>query len=215
LLWSMAKEDVTQLLRTFVHNDLEELRASGYRPALFEVAVRGRFGSTLPDKLNHVPIRGRLDRVDVKREDGKAHVRVVDYKYTESAAPKTEDRDLATAALRGKRLQPPLYLLAAKSVLGEEPAVPDAAAFYFLAPHWPNGPVERTALTTVCGEGTVRVILEGVRDGRFFILPGDYCKHCEFSAACRRSHHPTKWREADDKHKHILEDVRRQKAGAT
>jgi len=215
LLWSLAKEDVTQLLRTFVHNDLEELRASGYRPALFEVAVRGRFGSTLPDTLNHVPIRGRLDRVDVKREDGKAHVRVVDYKYTESAVPKTEDRDLATAALRGKRLQPPLYLLAAKSVLGKEPAVPDAAAFYFLAPHWPNGPVERTTLTTVCGEETVRVILEGVRDGRFFILPGDYCKHCEFSAACRRSHHPTKWREGDDKHKQILEDVRRQKAGAT
>jgi ATP-dependent helicase/nuclease subunit B len=215
LLWSLAKEDVVRLLKTFVHDDLEELRASGYRPALFEVAVRGRFGPALADTLKDVPIRGRVDRVDVTRKDGKAHVRVVDYKYTESAAPKPEDRDLATAALRGKRLQPPLYLLAAKSVLGEEPAVPDAAAFYFLAPHWPNGPVDRTVLTTVCGEETVRVILEGVRDGRFFILPGDYCKHCEFSAACRRSHHPTKWREREDKHKQVLEDVRRQKARTT
>lgn len=215
LLWSLAKENVTRLLRTFIHNDLEELRESGYRPTLFEVSVKGRFGSALPETLNHVPIRGCVDRVDVKREDGKTHVRVVDYKYTESAAPKPEDRDLTMAAVRGKRLQPPLYLLAAKSVLGEEPAVPDSASFYFLAPHWPKGPVERTTLTTVCGEETVRVILEGVREGRFFILPGDYCKHCEFSAACRRSHHPTKWREGEDKHKQVLEDVRKQKAGAT
>src|SRR5207244_13178826 len=112
LLWSLVKEDLTCVVRTFVENDLQELRASGYRPILFEVAVTGSFGTTLPDPLNHVPIRGRLERVDVRREDGQAHVRIVDYKYTESSGPKLEDRDLATAALRGKRLQPPLYLLA-------------------------------------------------------------------------------------------------------
>src|SRR5712692_2604553 len=191
LLWSLVKEDLTRLVRIFVENDLQELRASGYCPILFEVAVTGSFGTTLPDPLNHVPIRGRLDRVDVRREDGQAHVRIVDYKYTESSGPKLEDRDLATAALRGKRLQPPLYLLAATGVLKEEPAVPDEAAFYFLAPYWPNGPVVRTGLATVCGEGTVRVVLEGVRHGRFFILPGEYCDYCEFSSACRRTHHPT------------------------
>src|SRR5213593_3494411 len=157
LLWSLVKEDLTRLVRTFIENDLQELRASGYRPLLFEVAVTGSFGATLPDTQRHVPIRGRLDRVDVRRENGQAHVRIVDYKYTESGGPKLEDRDLATAALRGKRLQPPLYLLAATGVLKEEPAVPDEAAFYFLAPYWPNGPVVRTGLAAVCGEGTVRV----------------------------------------------------------
>ena len=213
LLWSLVKEDLTCLVRTFVENDLQELRASGYRPILFEVAVTGSFGTTLPDPLNHVPIRGRLDRVDVRREDGQAHVRIVDYKYTESSGPKLEDRDLATASLRGKRLQPPLYLLAATGVLKEEPAVPDEAAFYFLAPYWPNGPVVRTGLTAVCGEGTVRVVLEGVRKGRFFILPGEYCDYCEFSSACRRTHHPTKWRQRDNPEKRILEALRQQKAG--
>ena len=213
LLWSLVKEDLTCLVRTFVENDLQELRASGYRPILFEVAVTGSFGTTLPDPLNHVPIRGRLDRVDVRREDGQAHVRIVDYKYTESSGPKLEDRDLATAALRGKRLQPPLYLLAATGVLKEEPAVPDEAAFYFLAPYWPNGPVVRTRLTAVCGEGTVRVVLEGIRHGRFFILPGEYCDYCEFSSACRRTHHPTKWRQRDNPEKRILEALRQQKAG--
>jgi len=212
LLWSLVKEDLTRLVRTFVENDLQELQASGYRPILFEEAVTGSFGATLPDPLNHVPIRGRLDRVDVRREAGQAHVRVVDYKYTESGAPKLEDRDLATAAVRGKRLQPPLYLLAASGVLKEEPAVPDEAAFYFLAPYWPNGPVVRTGLTAVCGEGTVRVVLEGVRKGRFFILPGEYCDYCEFSSACRRTHHPTKWRQRDNAEKRILEDLRQQKA---
>src|SRR2546427_748572 len=212
LLWSLVKEDLTRLVRTFIENDLQELRASGYRPLLFEVAVTGSFGATLPDTERHVPIRGRLDRVDVRRDDGQAHVRIVDYKYTESSGPKLEDRDLATAALRGKRLQPPLYLLAATGVLKEEPAVPDEAAFYFLAPYWPNGPVVRTGLTAVCGEGTVRVVFEGVRHGRFFILPGEYCDYCEFSSACRRTHHPTKWRQRDNAAKRILEDLRQQKA---
>jgi ATP-dependent helicase/nuclease subunit B len=213
LLWSLVKEDLTRLVRTFIENDLQELRTSGYRPVLFEVAVTGSFGATLSDTLSHVPIRGRLDRVDVRRDDGRAHVRVVDYKYTESSAPKLEDRDLATAALRGKRLQPPLYLLAADGVLGKEPAVPDEAAFYFLAPYWPNGPVARTALGEVRGEGTVRVILEGVRHGRFFILPGEYCDYCEFASACRRTHHPTKWRQKDNAEKRTLEGLRQQQSG--
>src|SRR5439155_9834889 len=213
LLWSVLKEGLTLLVRTFIENDLQELRASGYRPILFEEAVTGSFGATLPGPLNHVPIRGRLDRVDVRRDNGQAHVRIVDYKYTESRGPKLEDRDLATAALRGKRLQPPLYLLAAQNVLGKEPAVADEAAFYFLAPNWPNGPVVRTGLVAICGEGTVRVILEGVKQGRFFILPGEYCDYCEFSSACRRTHHPTKWRLRDNAEKRILEDLRRQKAG--
>jgi ATP-dependent helicase/nuclease subunit B len=212
LLWSLVKEDLTRLVRTFIENDLQELRASGYRPILFEVAVTGAFGATLPDTERHVPIRGRLDRVDLRRDNGQAHVRIVDYKYTESRGPKLEDRDLATAALRGKRLQPPLYLLAATGVFKEEPAVADEAAFYFLAPYWPNGPVVRTGLAAFCGEGTVRVILEGVRHGRFFILPGEYCDYCEFSSACRRTHHPTKWRQRDNAEKRILEDLRQQKA---
>src|SRR5438309_7753240 len=143
LLWSLVKEDLTRLVRTFVENDLQELRTSGYRPILFEVAVTGSFGATLPDPLNHVPIRGRLDRVDVRQEEGQAHVRIVDYKYTESSGPKLEDRDLATAALRGKRLQPPLYLLAATGVLKEEPAVPDEAALHILVPYRHDGPVVR------------------------------------------------------------------------
>src|SRR5437867_3852581 len=128
LLWSLVKEDLTRLVRTFIENDLQELRASGYRPLLFEVAVTGSFGAALPDTERHVPIRGRLDRVDVRRENGQARVGSADYKYTESSGPKLEDRDLATAALRGKRLQPPMYLLAATGVLKEEPAVPDEAA---------------------------------------------------------------------------------------
>src|SRR3989442_4249134 len=96
LLWSLVKEDLTRLVRTFIENDLQELRASGYRPLLFEVAVTGSFGATLPDTERHVPIRGRLDRVDVRREDGPAPVRILDSKYTETNGAQTEDRDLAT-----------------------------------------------------------------------------------------------------------------------
>src|SRR5207245_9202642 len=92
LLWSLVKEDLTRLVRTFIENDLQELRASGYRPLLFEVAVTGSFGATLPDTERHVPIRRRLDRGDVRRCTGQAQVRIVGYGYTEPGGPRRADR---------------------------------------------------------------------------------------------------------------------------
>jgi len=68
--------------------------------------------------------------------------------------------DLATAAVRGVRLQPPMYLLAAKDVMGE-PAVPESAAFYFLAPKRKGGPVDRSRPTQV-GRALKRLGIEHI-----------------------------------------------------
>jgi ATP-dependent helicase/nuclease subunit B len=216
LVWALAKEEIARLVERFVQADLADLRETGYVPTLFEVPATGRFGHELPEDLRHVPIRGRLDRVDVKRADGKAHVRVVDYKYTQARALKPADRDLATAAARGFRLQPPLYLLAARNVLDQEPAIPETVAFYFLAPNLPDGPLTRSALGASCWEGetgarigdTVRRMLDGIRAGRFFIFPGDYCDHCDFSSVCRRTHDPSKRRARGDERTKTLERLR-------
>jgi ATP-dependent helicase/nuclease subunit B len=217
LLWVLAQEEVLRLVEQLLREDLRELRLSGYVPTLFEVAARGRFGSNLPALLQAIPVRGVLDRVDVRKEDGQTVVRVVDYKYTQAGAPR--DRDLATAAVRGVRLQPPLYLLAAKDVLGE-PAVPESAAFYFLAPNRKGGPVDRSLLDASCWTGetgaligrTLTVILEGIRAGRFFILPGAHCDHCDFSEVCRRHHTPSWWRARGDESRKELETLHLLKA---
>jgi ATP-dependent helicase/nuclease subunit B len=36
--------------------------------------------------------------------------------------------------------------------------------------------------------------MSGIKNGRFFIMPGTYCKTCEYRVACRREHMPTWWR---------------------
>ena len=217
LLWAMAREEVLWLVEQLVREDLRELRLSGYVPTLFEVPAQGRFDSNLPAPLQAIPVRGILDRVDARKDNGRTVLRVIDYKYTQ--APVLKDRDLATAALRGFRLQPPLYLLAAKEVLGE-PAVPESAAFYFLAPNRRDGPVDRSRLDASCWEGetgamigrTLALILEGIKAGRFFILPGAHCDHCEYSGVCRRHHNQSWWRARGDESRKALEGLHALKA---
>jgi ATP-dependent helicase/nuclease subunit B len=217
LLWSLAREEMLWLVEQLLREDLRELRQSGYVPVKFEVEAKGRFGPGLPAPLPTVPIRGILDRVDARQENGQTIVRVVDYKYTQSGASK--DKDLTTAAVRGFRLQPPLYLLAAKEVLGQ-PAVPESAAFYFLAPNRKDGPVDRSVLDASCWEGergarigrSLALILEGIKAGRFFILPGGYCDHCDYSEVCRRQHNQSWWRARSDDARKELENLRTLKA---
>ena len=217
LLWSLAREEVLGLVEQLIREDLRELRQSGYVPTLFEVEARGRFDSNLPAPLQAIPVRGILDRVDARKDNGRTVVRVVDYKYTQSGAPR--DRDLATAAVRGVRLQPPLYLLVAKEVMGE-PAIPESAAFYFLAPNRKGGPVDRSLLDASCWAGetgarigrTLALILEGIRAGRFFILPGAHCDHCDYSEVCRRHHNQSWWRARGDEFRKELENLHRLKA---
>ncbi len=121
---------------------------------------------------------------------------------------KSQDRDLLTSALRGFRLQPPLYALMSvvrtsggRGKAGSEDGVPSSVQFVFLAPRW-TPPVAYSQFDPAAWTGpvrqqlrrTLRTLLEGIRKGQFFILPDGYCDHCELSAACRRFHGPTWWR---------------------
>lgn len=224
LLWSLAKDEVLGLVEQLLCEDLRELRQSGYVPTMFEVEARGRFDANLPASLQAIPVRGVLDRVDARTAHGRTVVRVVDYKYTQSGTPK--DRDLATAAVRGLRLQPPLYLLAARDVLGE-PAVPESAAFYFLAPNQQGGrtgeAIDRSQLDASCWSGamgaqigrTLALILDGIKAGRFFILPGTHCEHCDYSEVCRRHHSQSWWRARGDGSRQALDNLHRLTAPKT
>ncbi|HEY7821008.1 MAG TPA: PD-(D/E)XK nuclease family protein, partial [Vicinamibacteria bacterium] len=175
-----------------------------YKPVAFEREATGRFPESWPDPLSGVAIRGRMDRIDYQPEERR--YRVIDYKLKLGKSRAEPDKDLLRAALRGQRLQPPLYLL-----LGKEAVLPAGAetrgatvdaAFYFLAPRWPEGTlvVERLAAGAWENETgrslveTVASIAAAIRSGLFFVQPGEHCRYCEVSEACRRNHRPTMWR---------------------
>ena len=71
-----------------------------------------------------------MDRVDYRAEPPA--LRIVDYKFKQGNEITAVDRNLALSAVRGFRLQPPLY---ARMTLPSLPA-PTDVQLLFLAPQW-------------------------------------------------------------------------------
>lgn len=201
--WEVLQEQLLAVLEEAVRADLEELAATGFVPAAFEEKVRGTLPADWPPPLAGLAIQGRMDRID--RHPAAGRYRVIDYKYKGGKNRRPEDRDLVKAAVQGKRLQPPFYLLLAGEYArrkngGEGCSV--SSAFYFIAPRWGEGrfavsEYPEEGLKGRTGEqlkGALAFLLEGVKNGRFFHVAGDHCKHCDFSGICRKNHRPTAWR---------------------
>jgi ATP-dependent helicase/nuclease subunit B len=206
LFWESFKDNMVQTLGLAIARDLSELKQSGFAPISLETNSTARLPHDWPDPLREFPIRGRMDRID----RSGARLRVIDYKFKVGANPKTTDRNLVTAALRGVHLQPPLYLILAAQWAREqhEPFVPAeiAAAFYYIAARWPEGPL----ITVSYGSDqlddciqsetkeTIAYLADGVRRGRFFINPGGHCDYCDVRRICRKNHPPSLWRAEND-----------------
>src|SRR6185503_17105824 len=86
-------------------------------------------------------IRGRIDRLDRHRDSGA--LRIIDYKLKIGKSIAAEDRQLLQSAVRGYRLQPPLY---ARLQLPDHGA-PREVQLFFLAPKW-SPPVARSTFDT-------------------------------------------------------------------
>ncbi len=201
--WEVAKEGVIDLLRRAVRADLDEMTRSGFRPTELETDLDTQLDTAWPEDLQGLPVHGRLDRVDY--DDRNHRYRVIDYKYKTGGGPNAEDTDPLRAAIRGQKLQLPLYvLLAADYANARDLSTPAAveAAWYFLAGRWKDGPlVPRGFSGSVMRESpgdrirdAVAALLRGIRSGEFFIMPGDYCKYCEVSEICRKDHFPSSTR---------------------
>ena len=182
--------------------DQQAYRDHGFRPVAFEVDAEGNIAG-LGSKTDSLKIRGRLDRVDQRSHP--PGIRVVDYKYQSGSRMKSQHRDLFLSGVRGLQLQPPLYTrmtdfhherLAAD--LERHPMQAEGVDFIFLAPSW-EIPVVRSEFDRASWKGstgqqlhkTLWTLVNGIQAGRFFLLPGEYCKFCEISTACRLFHSPT------------------------
>ncbi len=193
LLWELIKEQIVTLIAGAVEADEAEQTEHSYQPIAFEVDGEG----VLPNLLNgeSLKVRGRIDRLDRDQDSGA--LRVVDYKYKLGSAMKPEDRNLTQSAVRGYRLQPPFYSCLAVS--GQPTA--KHVQFLFLAPEW-SRPISRSVFETKPWasetggliQRTIKTVIDGIRGGRFFILPDGYCDSCEFHVICRKEHTPTWWR---------------------
>lgn len=195
LLRELAKDRIVALVAAAVEADEAAQAEDHFVPVSFEVDAVGTLPPESGSNIAPMRIHGRVDRVDRHRSSGE--VRVVDYKFKSGGSIKTEDRNLVQAALRGGRLQPPLYTCLDIPEHGK----PHTVQLFFLAPRW-TPPVARSSFAATVWDSatgsrlrqTVSTLMHGIRAGRFFILPDGYCDTCEFRVACRREHGPTWWR---------------------
>jgi ATP-dependent helicase/nuclease subunit B len=212
LLWSLAREQVAALVAAAVSSDQEEYLATGFRPVAFEAAAQGivPLGSNSPS--GSLKIHGTLDRVDYRAEPPA--VRIVDYKFKQGSEISAVDRNLALSAVRGFRLQPPLY---ARMALPSLPAATDVQLL-FLAPQWKQQITRSTfdagLWTSHTGDmirQTLATLIQGIVNREFFILPDGYCDYCEYSGACRR-HDGMAWlRSHRSPQARVLRKLRKQK----
>ncbi len=212
LLWTLAREQATALVTAAVSSDQAEYQATGFRPIAFEADAQG----TVPLESDASPvslkIHGTLDRVDY-RADPPA-LRIVDYKFKQGNEITAVDRNLALSAVRGFRLQPPLY---ARMTLPSLPATTDVQLL-FLAPQWKQ-PISRSTFDAGLWIGhtgdmirqTLSTLLQGIANREFFILPDGYCDYCEFSGACRRHDAMAWWRSYRSPQARVLRRLRKQK----
>ena len=208
LAWENLCESLTEIIRAVIDRDLKELRVSGYVPIGVEVPITDRFPRDWPEPLRGLTIRGRMDRIDI---DPTGHrLRIVDYKFKLGANPTAADRDLRRAALRGEKLQPPIYSLLGRrwaEIHGSDASAPSVeTSFFYIAPNWKDGPLSIQSflaedLFGKLGEEiqkTVAYLVKGIHSGRFFMQRGAHCQYCEVAEICRKNHPPSLWRAEND-----------------
>jgi ATP-dependent helicase/nuclease subunit B len=208
LTWENLCESLTGIIRGVIDRDLKELRASAYIPVGVEVAITDRFPTNWPQLLHGIPLRGRMDRIDI---DPTGHrLRIVDYKFKLGASPSSADRDLRRAALRGEKLQPPLYALLGERWAGVHGtnggALSVETSFFYIAPNWKDGPLLIKSFLSGELSGkfdeeikkTVSHLVRGIQSGHFFMQRGEYCHYCEVAEICRKNHPPSLWRAEND-----------------
>jgi ATP-dependent helicase/nuclease subunit B len=206
LLWEVLQEEIISLLKRTIVLDLRELAESGHRPIALEAKLFDRLPGTWPAPAAALRIAGTLDRIDFSSASNR--FRVIDYKFKSGTKPSASDTHLVRAALRGERLQPPLYTLLGRAYADRQSKGTAAieAAFYFLAPRWHGGPFSARTFFADAWDGltgeslkeTVSFLIEGIYNGRGFIHPGPACAYCDVAQVCRKDHFPTAWRASND-----------------
>lgn len=180
-LWELTRRRAVRNLLHFLEKDAVE--GQGFHPARLEHRVEGKMALKL-----RVEIHGTVDRVDV-RDDGKSpSFRIIDYK-----SGKQPRESLECLALKGQKLQLPLYLwLAAREFdnrVGE-------AMLAFVGDEGADKPFRKLDAKFWKENGErFREVLNGlltrIKRGRFVIRPGQHCTWCPYSFICRRWHAPT------------------------
>ena len=189
LTWQIDRSQIARDLEHFARLDVDDCRRTGARPALFEM----RFGmpprgadedsasTERPLELavegHTVRFKGKIDRIDEVGSDG---LRVIDYK-TGSKGGKTNSLD------RGRRLQLPIYLLAADMLRPDRRGLDALYSFATAKGGFATVGFDRATLDERRGdlERIIDAVRRSLQTGVFVARPEkQHCRYCPFSSLC-------------------------------
>ena len=191
VLWAAAKDEVLRDLLGFLDADRLWLEEQGLEPMWAEKSFGfGRVDSLEPLKIilkdgSELSFRGMIDRVDVSKD--KKRIVVTDYKTGSSYSYQNMDKDPLDA---GRRLQLPLYSLAAKRALD---GVEEGQGSYWFVSAASNFDRKFIDLAQVEDRFTevIEGISTGIQIGLFPANPGpqgrfgpENCTYCDFARIC-------------------------------
>ncbi|MEX2492968.1 MAG: PD-(D/E)XK nuclease family protein [Nitrospirales bacterium] len=203
LIWDWMRTRLVRMIVSLHERDYGDFLEQGWVPYAYEVEAVGALPRDGQEPSELLTIRGRFDRVDEVRDH--SCLRIVDYKVSMRRSFQADELDLVTKALQGRQLQPPLYSSMTPIDLQHETGGGGAAIipiqsvdFRYLRPMQDEA-VRSASFSgaiwdTAVGEQlrrTIREWVQGIRAGQFFILPGTYCRRCQYAWACRFQHYPS------------------------
>ena len=203
LIWDWMRVRLVRMMGELIESDRRDFLEQGWVPSVYEVEAAGTFLGDGEKQTDGLPLRGRCDRVDEGADHSR--LRIIDYKVSMRRTFHSDELDLVTKALQGQQLQPPLYSLMRPVPLHKEAGASVSSTFpiqsvdfRYLRP-MQDEPVHTASFSgatweTAVGEHlrhTIQEWVQGIRTGQFFILPGTYCRSCQYASACRFQHHPS------------------------
>jgi ATP-dependent helicase/DNAse subunit B len=191
LLWATAKDEILRDLIGFLDEDRTWLEREDLDPIWAEKS----FGFDRSDSLEPLKIilkdgtelsfRGMIDRVDVSKD--KKRIVVTDYKTGSPYSYQKMNKDPLDA---GRRLQLPIYALAAKRALGETEQAQGSYWFVTAAANYERKVVDLGQVEDRFNE-VIEGIATGIQNGLFPANPGppgrfgpENCSYCDFDRIC-------------------------------
>jgi ATP-dependent helicase/DNAse subunit B len=187
MLWEVEKRSILDNLVDFFNEELNETEfipsyfevRYGMKPLDFqesEISTEEPVPLTLAGKT--ILLKGRIDRIDLTKDGKRARVR--DYKTGKVLAKPNDFQG-------GTTLQLPLYLYAARQLLGRfHKGVEVESAEYYSLKNGKRVSFEGSELKAKEGklQEILNTIVASIEDGIFIAVPDGQCRYCDLKIIC-------------------------------
>lgn len=176
VIWQLILQDIQDKLADFAVKDARQLGA--FVPSVFETQFEKIYPLPSSQKMK---LKGIIDRIDIDASSGT--FRVLDYK-----SGKRGGKDLAADMFKKVILQPFIYLILAQQQTQTRGLRSDGAALLSINKGYERQELSQDGFESVKAraDGFLDLLVSLLREGHFFISPGDHCQYCPYAAVCRK-----------------------------